>query len=101
MERTEGLEFSDVVGIRCECQKCCKHYTIREIRLDLLTNFIRCPLCTGLPADRPVPVALNDDQRKLVDQVVLSLNAVRELAAAQSSEPKPAIKLSLEVRSKA
>jgi hypothetical protein len=48
-----------------------------------------------------VPVALNDDQRKLVDQVVLSLNAVRELAAAQSSEPKPAIKLSLEVRSKA
>jgi hypothetical protein len=66
-----------------------------------LIDLIRCPLCTGLPAERPVPIQMNHDQWELVHNALVSLLTIHRLAAMQSSEPKPNLKLSFEVRSKA
>jgi hypothetical protein len=102
MDRTEGLEFSDVVGIRCECANCSEHYTVDRIEPGLdMNDLIRCPRCTGLPADRPLPVKMNHEQLELVTDALVSLLAIHRLAAKQSSEPKPKFKLSFDVRSKA
>lgn len=93
------MEFSDVVGIRCECANCGEHYTVGHIKPDLY-DLIRCRLCSiGLPADRPVPVKINPDQRNLINDALGSLRAIHRLAAMQSREPKPKLKLSFEVRS--
>ncbi len=104
MERTKGLEFSDVVGIRCECANCgaVEHYTLDRIEHGLdMNDWIRCPLCTGLPADRPIRIVMNPEQMELVSDALASLQAIHRLAATQSREPKPKLKLLLEVRSKA
>jgi hypothetical protein len=100
-ERTEGLEFSNVVGIRCECADCGEHYTLDCGKVLDPRDFIRCPKCTGLPADRPVPVAMTLTQWDMVTDALVSLGCARRLAATQSKEPRPKVKLSFEVRSKA
>jgi hypothetical protein len=106
--QTDGLEFSDVVGIRCECANAnCprKHYTVKshlEPGWDM--NLIRCPYCTGLPAERPLSPSgppRTPGQLELCHDVLALLQAIPKLAATQSQELRPKVKLSLEVRSKA
>jgi len=104
MERTEGLEFSDVLGIRYECADCgaVGHYTLDSVKklerlegIGKLVAAIECPTCSALPDE------MNLVQLGWVAEASVLLDAVHRLADGQSKEPKPRFKLSFEVRSKA
>lgn len=99
-ERTEGLEFSDVVGIRYKCASChavgfyTRDQILKFLKNPNLIDSLRCPDCSFLPAEG------NLARSGWVSDASVLLDAIHRLAATQSSEPKPSIKLSFEVRSK-
>lgn len=92
-ERTEPLEFSDIVGIRKECNDCgtVTHYTLSMIAKLNLIDAVRCPRCLVLPAEMP------SDWGWMGNASVL-LDTIQKLAAMQLKEPRPKFKLSFDVR---